>query len=202
MTTTRTSILLFSFLTASIGMLCVPYSNLTYAGYTSAPFNNTEQTNSKAEWFDIKAALKKNKGGFFGSDNDNYNVKKFDIVLSNSSHLCATNDCEFTFKHAESGEGFEIKDAYERWLQGTLKVKKEGTSKIYEIFGLYQVTGIDNDKQQITGSTYISLGEDLNLGDGINDKKYKTNGTVIWKNNRNNADLLLHGDMIPVKRNK
>jgi hypothetical protein len=196
MTTTKTSILLFSLLTASIGMLCVPYSNLTYAWYTSAPFNNTQQTNSKPDWFDIKGALKKNKGGFFDSDNDNYNVKKFDIVLSNFSFLCPTNNCEFTFKHAESGQGFEIKDAYERQFEGTLKVKKDGMSKIYEIFGLYQVTGIDNDKQQITGNTYISLGEDLNLGDGINDKEYKTNGTVIWKNNRNNADLSIHGDRI------
>jgi hypothetical protein len=192
MTTTKTSILLFSFLTASIVTLCVPYSNLTYAGYTSAPFNNPEQTNSKPDWFDIKGELKKNKG----SAVDRYNVKKFDIVLSNSSYLCPTNDCEFTFKHAETGQGLEIKDAYERQFEGTLKVKKDGKSKIYEIFGLYQVEGIDNDKQQITGNTYISLGEDLNLGDGINDKQYKTNGTVIWKNNRNNADLLLHGDRI------
>jgi hypothetical protein len=196
MITTKTSVLLFSFLTACIGTLCVPYSNLIYAGYTSAPFNSTDQTNSKPDWFDIKGELKKNKGGFFDSGNDNYNVKKFAIVLSNSSYLCPTNNCEFTFKHAETGQGFEIKDAYERQFEGTLKVKKDGKSKIYEIFGLYQVTGINNDKQQVTGNTYISLGEDLNLGDGINDKEYKTNGTLIWKNNRNNADLLLHGDRI------
>lgn len=193
---TRKTIFLFSFLSAVIGLLCFPYSNLAYAGYTSAPFNSTEQINSKPDWFDIKGELKKNKGGFFNSGNDNYNVKKFGIVLSNSSYLCPTNNCEFTFKHAETGQGFEIKDAYERQLEGTLKIKKDGKSKIYEIFGLYQVTGIDNDQQQITGNTYISLGEDLNLGDGINDKEYKTNGTVIWKNNRNNAELLLHGDRI------
>src|SRR5213592_3820724 len=105
-----------------------------------------------------------------------------------------TNDCEFNFKQAESLFGFQIKDNHDRQFEGTIKIKKDGKSKIYEIFGLYQVTGIDSDKQELTGDAYISLEEGLNLGDGINDKEYQTNGTFIWKNDRRNADLSLHGD--------
>ena len=110
--------------------------------------------------------------------------------------MCPTNDCEFDFKQAESSSGFQVKDNYERHFDGTVKVKKDGKSKIYEVFGLWQVTGIDSDNQELTGNTYISLGEDLNLGDGINDKEYQTNGTLIWKNDRKNAELTIHGDRL------
>lgn len=193
---TRKSVFLLSMLVASIATLGVSYWNLAYASLSALPFNTTtmEETMADPDWFEIKAELKKNTGGVFDFDEDYYDVKKFALILSNSSYLCPTNDCEFSFKHAESYSGFQIKDDYERQFEGTLKIKKDGKSKIYEVFGLYQVTGIDSDKQELTGDTYISLGEDLSLGDGINDKEYQTNGTVIWKNDRKNADLSLHGD--------
>ena len=186
-------------LITSIATLCVPYTlNPAYASLSASPFNTTttKEINIDPDWFEIKAELKVNTGGFSDFDDGNYDVKKFAIVLSNSSYLCPTNDCEFDFKQGESLSGFQVKDNYERQFEGTVKIKKDGKSKIYEVFGLYQVTGIDSDRQELTGETYISLGQDLSLGDGINDKAYQTNGTVIWKNDRKNADLLLHGDRV------
>jgi len=181
----------------SIAMLGLPYLwNVAHGSVSASPFNTTEETNVDPDWFEIKAQLQVNTRGFFDFDDGYYDVKKFAIVLSNSSHLCPTNDCKFSFKHAESLSGFQIKDDYDRQFEGTLKVKKDGKSKIYEVVGYYQVVGIESDKQELTGETYISLGEDFNLGDGINDQTYQTNGNVIWKNDRKNADLLLHGDRI------
>ncbi|HEX7178754.1 MAG TPA: hypothetical protein VF220_03440 [Nitrososphaeraceae archaeon] len=196
---TKATTLFFSAIFATMAIIAVScFWNLASATLSAVPFNTTSTEEKKAEsdWFDFKAELKKNTGGFFDSDGKYYDVKKFDIVLSNSSYLCPTNNCEIAFKQAESLSGFQIKDNYERQFEGSLKIKKDGKSKIYEVFGLYQVTGIDSDKQQLTGETYISLGEDLNLGDGINDKSYQTNGTVIWKNDRKNADLSIHGERI------
>jgi hypothetical protein len=175
----------------SVSLVC----NSAYSTLSASPFNsNVTEAKQDLDWFNIKAELKVDTGGYLDFDDGYYNVKKFDIVLSNSSYLCPTDDCEFNFKQAETLSGFQIKDNYERQFEGTLKIKKDGKSKIYEIFGLYQVTGIDSDLQELTGDTYISLGEDLSLGDGINDKQYLTNGTVTWKNDRKNALLLLHGE--------
>lgn len=171
------------------------YGHPVYASLTASPFNDTTKTDvdDDPDWFDIKAELKKNTHNVFDLDEDNYDVKKFAMVISNSSYLCPTNDCEYTFKHAEQYSGFAVKDEYERQFDGTLKIKKDAKSKIYQVAGYYQVVGIDNDKQELTGETYISLGEDLSLGDGINDKVYETNGTILWKNDRKNADFSLHG---------
>lgn len=194
----KTYIFLFSIFITGVAILGFYHWDPAYASLSASPFNatNKDEANVDPDWFDIKAELKIDTGGYLDFDDGYYQVKKFAIVLSNSSYLCPTNDCEFDFKQAESSSGFEVKDNYERQFDGTIKIKKDGKSKIYEVFGLYQVTGIDSDQQELTGSTYISLGEDLNLGDGINDKEYQTNGTVIWKNDRKNADLSIHGDRV------
>jgi hypothetical protein len=119
-----------------------------------------------------------------------YDIKNFDIGISNSSDLCPTGNCNYSFT-TENKEGFRLDNSSGRMLHGILKVTDEGNSKIFQIYGYFNSIIPDEEKyvapqEALEGTIQFYIGDDA-LG-----KEYQVNGSLIWKSEKN-ATLSLTG---------
>ena len=90
-------------------------------------------------------------------------------------------------------DGLSIDGVGDRSLDGTLKVAKDGKTKLYAFSGDLQVieeeTNNDGEvvKEILDGNVGITIGGQTYTRD------YQVNGTLTWKNNNNAIDLALQG---------
>ncbi len=186
------------------GLVLIPSPNQTFAQINStgnSDFDNffddesttdtasSNKTKSNTDSFVLKAQLKKNNKNQF--IDDEFDVKKFGLVVSNESKLCPSNNCTFKYAHDEFN-GFGLGGVTDRTLHGSLKITVDKKTKIFQVNSDLQVVG----EEETSGNDTVELVEgnfDIGKDPYSPDYSYSVNGTLKWKGS-NNAQLVLTGE--------
>jgi hypothetical protein len=181
------------------GLMLTPDSSRIFAQTNSSgdPFfddffsepTSESSSSNKSDTFVLKAQLKKNTENQF--IDDEFDVKKFGLLVSNGSQLCPSGDCTFKYAH-DDFNGFRVSGISDRSLEGSLKITIDKKTKIFEVNSDLQLVG----EEETSDDDTIELIEgNFDIGkDRYNpDYSYFVNGTLTWKGS-NNAQLVLTGE--------
>ena len=151
--------------------------------------NAETASGNKSDTFVLKAQLKENTENQF--IDDEFDVKKFGLIVSNGSQLCPSSDCTFKYAH-DDFSGFGLNGVSDRTLEGSLKVTLDKKTKIFEVNSDLQLVG---EEETSDDDTVELLEGNFDIGkDRYNpDYSYFVNGTLTWKGS-NNAQLVLSGE--------
>ena len=140
----------------------------------------------------LNAKLTRDRANTFDESIVYYDVKNFNMKVSNETEICPTSDCTFKFIH-EDTDGFTLDGVTDRTLEGVLKITSQGKTKIYNVSGDLSILEEENDpngvvtREILEGTLQLYQGDDTFGGE-----EYEVNGTLTW-NNEKNADLSLDG---------
>jgi hypothetical protein len=140
----------------------------------------------------INAMITEDHGDTSNSNFVYYDVKNFEIVISNRIDLCPTEECKYSFIN-ENKEGFRLDNSTGLMIHGLLKAVNESESNTFEIFGYFNV--VDPTEQKVEGGQELVDGTvQFYNGDDALGGEYPINGSITWKNERD-ADLSLKGQL-------
>jgi hypothetical protein len=166
-------------------------SDPDFDNFFDDPATETISSNKSgtSDTFILKAQLKKNNENQF--IDDEFDVKKFGLLVSNGSQLCPSGDCTYKYAH-DDFNGFRVGGITDRTLEGSLKITIDKKTKIYEVNSDLQVVGeeetSDDDTRELIEGNF-----DIGKDPYSPDYSYFVNGTLTWKGS-NNAQLVLTGE--------